>query len=197
MRSTIRFGVLLVALLCGPAGCSASTSTGPPAAGETSAAPEAPAAGEKSAAPETPRRKVTTADYEGAVRLLDGCLKKAGIQLLNDGWDPVDNERMLLRYKAPGMSYERGDELYQACAVTHLKPVADDYLRDNRSHMEPALMTAVQRCVTAAGVALSGREDNPADLLAAVPEDRQQILRDCVRTSLASTYPKLFSTSFP
>jgi hypothetical protein len=197
MRLTIRSGVLLVALVCGLAGCSASTSAGPPVTGETSPPPSVTTSASSSTTAEAVRGKVTTADYEAAVRKLDGCLTKAGLQLINDGWDPVDNEQMLLRYKAPGMSFERGDKLYEECAATNLKPVADKYYQDNGSHMEPALMAAVQACVRRQGITLTGREQDPADLLAAVPEKKQQILRDCVRTSVTKIYPNLFATNFP
>lgn len=197
MRLTVCSGVLLVVLAGGLTGCSASGSVDssagddptPTAGAETSASPSAMAG--------APLAKVTTEDYEVAVGQLDECLKKVGVELINDGWDPVDNERMLLRYKSPGMSFERGDQLYQNCVNAHLKPVEDRYNQDNKAHMEPALMAAVQDCVRGKGISLSGREDNPADLLAAVPETSRQALRDCVRESVSKVYPNLYATSFP
>ncbi|MET7426009.1 hypothetical protein [Dactylosporangium sp. NPDC005555] len=192
MGLTIRSVVVLVALLSGLAGCSTATGSGQPRVGDTQS--PTPSVATDTASP--PSKKVTTADYEAAVSSLETCLKQAGLELFNDGWDPVDNERMLLRYKAAGMSFEQGDDIYHRCAVTYLEPVENRYNQDNKSHMEPALMTAVQACLKNKKISVSGREDNPTDLLAAVPANRHQDLRDCVRVSVKKVYNDL-ATSFP
>jgi hypothetical protein len=186
---TIRSGVVLAVLLVALAGCERTNATGQPGPVTVPSSAAAVADGQ--------RAKVTTSDYEAAVDRLDACLKASGVQLINDGWDPVDNERMLLRFKADGMPQDQMNETIQRCQSDELEPVATQYNEDNRSHMEPALMAAVQACLRSTGIQVTGLEQNPQDLLAAVAPSEHQQLRDCVRTSVRAVYPNLYSTSFP
>jgi len=201
MRTGVVFGTAVAGLagmvgLAGLTGCSASADAGAKPGPVVDAESPAPSS-DPGKAVAAPRKKVTTTDYEAAVRLLDACLRRAGVELFNDGWDPVDNERMLLRYKPVKVSSEEADEAYQRCFSTKLDAVATRFNEDNKSRMEAPLMAAVQACLKSRKIQMSGDEQNPSDLLAAVPEARQQELRDCVRTSVAKVYPDLFSTSFP
>src|SRR5262245_32382140 len=65
--------------------------------------------------PRADRAKVTTSDYEAAVGRFGVCLAESGIKLINDGWDPIDNERMMLRYDAPGMGYDEVSQITGRC----------------------------------------------------------------------------------
>jgi hypothetical protein len=189
-----RSSVLAAVLLIGLAGCADKNHAAPTtsAGGGGPLTPSASAPGADSH-----RAKVSTRDYEAAVGRLRTCLQKSGIELINDGWDPVDNERMILRYKAPGADFKTVDTLTGECESAYLDPVASRYVEDNGSHMEPDLMAAVQKCLTGKGVDLTGREKNPADLLKAVPERRHEELRECVRGALNEQYPKVIGAAFP
>jgi hypothetical protein len=187
----IRSSILLAALLIGLTGCSTTPEAGQPRPTRVEEEPST------SAAAPSGRAKVTAGDYEAAVGRLAACLKESRIELLNDGWDPVDNERIILRYKAPGMDYEQVSKVAGRCESMYLTDVAARYTQDNKSHMAPELMAAVRACLKAREIELSGREQNPDDLLNAVPPNRHDELRACVRNSVRVLYPNLLSTSFP
>ncbi|WP_307628721.1 hypothetical protein [Streptomyces turgidiscabies] len=169
-----------MALLCGLAGCSSETGT----------SRSAPASGGG-----RPSGKVTDAVYEAAVGRFAECLQEDGMELLNDGWDPVDHEGMVLSYRAPGMSANEVSEISLKCRATHLDAVAEAYKQDNKSFMAPELMAAVRRCLAGKGIELTGRERNPQDLLRAVSGEKE--LRSCVHTSAGRLYPNLSTIVFP
>jgi len=137
---------------------------------------------------------VTDAVYEAAVGRFAECLQQDEIELLNDGWDPVDHERMVLRYSAPGLSANEVGERSMKCRAAHLEAAADAYTQDNPSSMAPELMAAIRSCLAGKGIELTGQERNPQDLLRAVPEEKE--LRSCVHTSAGQLYPNM-SIMFP
>jgi len=186
IRTCLLFAVPLVVLT----GCTTSAPTIQP---DPINATQSVAAGDARGG----RAKVTASDYEAAVGRFGVCLAESGIELINDGWDPIDNERIILRYGAPGMTYDELSQATERCRSTHLEPVATKYSEDNQSHMAPELMAAVQECLRNGNIQLTGRELNPQDLLDAVPQNRQEELRFCVRESVRRLFPSLFSTSFP
>ncbi|MFD6892149.1 hypothetical protein [Streptomyces sp. NPDC059957] len=171
-----------MALLCGLAGCSSETGTGR----------STPAGGGA-----RPTGKVTDAVYEAAVGRFAKCLQQDGIELLNDGWDPVDHERMVLTYSAPELSANKVGETSQKCRAAHLESVTAAYKQDNPSSMAPELMAAVRSCLAGKGIELTGRERNPQDLLGAVAEEEEEELRACVHTSAGELYPNLSTIVFP
>ncbi|MFJ6758651.1 MULTISPECIES: hypothetical protein [unclassified Streptomyces] len=168
-------------LLGGLAGCSSQAG---------GAGRSAPAGGEA-----RPTGKVTDAVYEAAVDRFAECLAAEGIELVNEGWDPVDHEKMVLRYSAPAKSANEVGKVTTKCRTAHLDAVAAAYTEDNASLMAPDLMTAVRDCLAEKGIGLSGRERNPQDLLRAVPGGDE--LRTCVHASAARLYPELSTVAFP
>ncbi|WP_327418827.1 hypothetical protein [Streptomyces sp. NBC_01233] len=173
--------VLVALLLGGLAGCSSQ-----PGGADRSA----PAGGEA-----RPTGKVTDAVYEAAVGRFAECLAAEGIELLNEGWDPVDHEKMMLRYSAPAKSANEVGKVTKKCRAAHLDAVADAYTQDNASLMAPDLMTAVRGCLAEKGIEISGKERNPEDLLRAVPGEDE--LRTCVHASAGRLYPELSAVVFP
>jgi hypothetical protein len=167
VRSKIRSGVVLTALLSVLVGCAS--------------APD----------------KVTTTEYEAAVGRVATCAKEHDVRLINDGWDPVGHERMLLRYDAPGLPFEQVDGVIERCEATYLAAVAAKYGETNRSYMSPELMKAVRACLANRKIDTTGREEGPEELIQTVPEDRRPDLSDCVQTSVREFYPHLLGVTFP
>jgi hypothetical protein len=194
VRVRICSSIVLAALLAGPAGCTSTMDADRPPPGDADTRLSHSVV---TTSAEGPRDKVTPADYEAAVRRLAVCVDESGVKLVNDGWDPVDHERMALRYDAPGMPFEKVNAIIERCEGTHLAPVAARYNEDNQSFMSPELMKAVQECLTTRRIGVTGREADAQDLLRAVPGSRHQELRDCVREGVRKIYPGMLGISFP
>ncbi|MDX5456332.1 hypothetical protein [Micromonospora tulbaghiae] len=141
--------------------------------------------------------QITEREYEAAVSQMASCMAKSGVDLINDGWDPIDHEGMILRYKSPGMSGEASSKVYHRCREAHLDNVQKGFNATNKSRMAPDLMAEVRTCLTAKAIMLKGGEKNPADLTRSVPEGRYETLLDCVYGGVRKLYPRLVAVSFP
>ncbi|MEU8379028.1 hypothetical protein [Streptosporangium sp. NPDC048865] len=134
---------------------------------------------------------VTKADYEDAVHLTSDCMGKTKVQLVNYGWDPIDQQGMILIYRAPGVPKAEVSDTARKCRAQHLDAVEARYKHDHEAFMAPKLMKIVQGCLTTKGISLTGQERNPEDLLEAVPEDKLVDLLDCVHPNANKLYPGL------
>lgn len=135
--------------------------------------------------------KMTKAEYEAAVRQMENCLAQSHVELVNAGWDPIDHEGMILGYKAPGLSEEKTLQVVRTCRGAYLDAAEERFKQDNKSYMAPELMRAVQTCLTDKGIAVTGREENPEDLIRVVPRERTKDLLECVHRNGKAIYPTL------
>ncbi|MFI7131581.1 hypothetical protein ACIBQ1_38305 [Nonomuraea sp. NPDC050153] len=134
---------------------------------------------------------VTRADYEDAVGHTRDCMRKSAVQLVSYGWDPIDQQDMILTYRAPGVPEATVFDVARKCRARHLNAVEARYRNDHQALMIPELMKRVQHCLKAKGVSVTGQERNPGDLLAVVSEDRLMDLLDCVHQNANQLYPTL------
>ncbi len=82
-------------------------------------------------------------------------------------------------------------DVAQTCRAANFDAVEARFRRDNPARMAPDLMTAVQACLTSKGFAVTGREENPEDLIRLVPRERIRELAACVQDSGRRLYPEL------
>ena len=180
---------VVLALVAGGllAGCSSRSDAGERTGDKTAASPTAAAS--PVATDSVVSVRMTRGDYEVAVGELKDCLTRSQVELVNEGWDPVDQQGMLLGYRAPQLADERVLEVARQCRAAHFDAAAARFRRDNAARMEPALMKAVQACMKDRGFKVTGREENPDDLVAAAPKDKIWEVADCVRLSSRKLYP--------
>jgi hypothetical protein len=140
---------------------------------------------------------VTKRDYEQAVRLMGDCAADNDVELVNGGWDPVTNQRMMLGWNAPGMTADESADIVRRCRAAHLDAVEARYAAQHPARMSPELMSAVRNCLTDQGLSVSGHERTAQDLLKTVPEGDQEKLLRCVHTEAYKVYPDLQAITFP
>lgn len=195
MRPRVLSGVMATLLVTGLVGCSSATQADRP----RTTGLQGTGAGVRSAAsaPAVAPSRVTEHDYEHAVRLMGACAAKSKVELLNAGWDPVTNQRMMLGWKAPSMAADQSREVVRKCRVSHLDAVEAQYAAQHRPWMSPELMSAVRKCLTDKGISVTGRERTAQDLHTTVPHPQETKLYDCVHTVAYKVYPGLQVVRFP
>lgn len=141
--------------------------------------------------------KVTKADYEDAVARTKACMAEDHVELVDSGWDPVGNQRILLSYRADKSLSE--DDVFttaRRCRQENLDSIEERFAQTNPAMMDPKLMNAVQGCLRGNGLPISGREKNPADLMRSIPAGNVEDLLGCVHQNANSMYPGL-AIEFP
>jgi hypothetical protein len=124
-------------------------------------------------------------------------MERSGVELINAGWDPVANQRMIIGWKAPGMTGDESAKVLHGCRALHLDETESRYIKDNPARMSTDLMLAIRECLGGNGLPTTGLERTAQDLIEAVPESRQMNLHDCVHESAKEVYPDLKVVLFP
>ncbi len=193
MRRRHRWPAVLIAVLvCGPAGCDSAK---PSSWG--SAAPSRPAvrfldAAEVDRGIAEQRRIVADGvdrqDYLASVARFEKCLGRHGLELKNNGWNPVDNLTMELQFGNPKMSDDEvlgyGDE----CQNAYLDTVSGAYVEATVAVMDPALLTRVHTCLGDRGFTVRG-ERNLDELGRLVGPAREPELLDCAEAAVREVFP--------
>ncbi|MEU8254269.1 hypothetical protein AB0C06_08410 [Micromonospora inaquosa] len=182
-----------MAALLGVAGCSSSTNAGQPqpdkVTASTQVAPSVPAMG--SSGEESDR-----AEYELAVRRLETCLSASKVTLVNDGWDPIGNDEMILGYASADLTLDEKMSVARRCRATHLDAAAERFRKTHAPYVSPDLLDTIRKCLAARGVRLANEEKSPEGILRVVPTERRPDLIECVHEGGRKLYPDT-PISFP
>ncbi|CAM3875261.1 hypothetical protein [Nocardiopsis rhodophaea] len=128
-------------------------------------------------------------DYAAAVERMEECLNTRGIDLDNNGWDPVDQLKMDLWFDGKGIPDDALADISDACFTAHLEKVEDRYSEDHEPRMADDLMAYTRACMSDAGVTTTGDETNVADLAASGGPDHEETVTDCVVEGAGELYP--------
>ncbi|ASU82808.1 hypothetical protein CDO52_08455 [Nocardiopsis gilva YIM 90087] len=128
-------------------------------------------------------------DYAAAVKRLEKCLRTRGIDLDNNGWDPVDQLRMDLWFDGKGIPDDAVADIGDACFTAHLEKVENRYSEDHEPRMADDLMSYARECMSDAGITTTGDEKDLAALVAAAEPDDEETVTDCVVAGAGELYP--------
>ncbi|WP_327652717.1 hypothetical protein [Micromonospora aurantiaca] len=132
---------------------------------------------------------ISRADYEKATEFLSKCLQAHDVQLVNKGWNPVNQQVMTMWYRNPELSDDEVGAIGDECHGAWLGRVEDQFAKSNPPRMKPELMLVVKECLRNQNLAVSDRAVGIPDLDAELGEDRRQDIRACVRQAVSQLYP--------
>ena len=136
------------------------------------------------------------AEYVAAVDRMRSCLAARHVELINEGWDPVEQLGMLFYFRGIGSSVTDDDvsRASEEWRTANLNQIEETYQRDRPARMAPDLHAAIKKCLTAKGVPATGISDDPYRLEKNVPADA---LGPCLKDSMAKLYPGITNIYFP
>jgi hypothetical protein len=145
-----------------------------------------------------PRQPPTTQEeLKKAIDIFGRCLSDSRIELVNSGWDPVNQQRFILSFPAPGMPDDELTRAVDTCRSKHLDAVEARYATSHPPEMAPELLKSTRACLAGRGVKAPIGIRSPYELLQSLPADKQRDLADCVLENMQRLYPSLPVYSFP
>ncbi|MFI0976386.1 hypothetical protein ACH4SP_05075 [Streptomyces sp. NPDC021093] len=167
----------LVCLLVLATGCAAEETSGSPASSQKWALGDG---------------EVTQAEYHRAVDRFAKCFTDAGFQVSQRKQSPIDG-RTLLFDLLPGRSpvnVEDWNRAVERCSETHLSHIEQQYVESHKHVLDPALRTAVQKCLASKGIRATGTERNATELVARSQKEPLPVLK-CIDDSARRVFPGL------
>jgi hypothetical protein len=192
MRSRPRCAVIAVFLMCGLAGCSG----GPD--------PETPAVSNRQSTWHLDTREivegiaqqrrtagdgVNKAEYLAAIEDVKACLERHDLTLDNDGWNPIDNRSIDLRFGNTKLGDDQVLGYGNDCMRAYLDTVQNEYRVAQKPHMNADVMTSTQACVKNLGIATTGSEKSLSDITDQVATDKIDPVIQCIRDAARQIYP--------
>jgi len=193
-------GVLMsVLLLLGPAACR-SEGEGPPVP-PSSAGPRVSedeiAAGIEWQRQLIAKGTVGKTEFESAAARVQACLTPFQVEVRNEGWDPVEQQKILLLFRNLAMDQDTLGWLTDQCQIAYLEQVADAYKRGRPPRMTTKLHAAVVECLRRRDIAVDNAPIDPFAFQQALPEAQWHTLSSCVDESAKELYPNLSLVKFP
>jgi hypothetical protein len=133
---------------------------------------------------------VTAEEYRAAESTYQSCLEGQGYTFGPVMVDPIGGLQLIYRdqYMGPKKSYN--GNAVNACQ-DKFDPVEETYTQTNPQHMNPQLLSAVESCLTANGVAYPASASKVADFVKKLHANISPVLSKCINTEVDKLYPNI------
>ena len=132
---------------------------------------------------------VTRAEYLNAVSSFAACLERHRLRMLNDGWNPVDNRSVDLRFGNVALPDNEVTGYGNDCKKAYLEIVESNFRSSTTPVMDTKVMSRARECMTAAGIKTTGSERSLNDLTSGLSQDHIDTVVQCVTKGAQEIFP--------